>query len=446
MVKPSVIGGRRLGFGVDGVDDLPASIDDARARIVAQLRKGTGFDAPALMTTGAALELFVARATVIKGGGDKEAVAKFPTAGQVMAVDLDTRLARIATTDRPFVERLALHWLNHFTAAIADAPLAYFLSAYEREAIRPHMLGLFPDLLIAATTHPAMLVYLNNRNSIGPGSRRGLRAGKGLNENHAREVLELHTLGVNGGYSQADIIELAKAMTGWTININPHADVPMDRRLDFDPSIHEPGPRSFMGRTYPDTGRQQALDMLRHVALQPATARYVTGRMVAHFIGDHAPPALAARLSQIFLDTGGDLMAVTTALVQDGAVWAGPMTKVRPPIEFVGAAARLLGGMPANPRPYTSIKAMGQPYMAAAAPNGWPEADEAWIAPDGWKSRLDWAAQASARLRTAVPPSVLVERAFGDSVSAETRNAVLGGATFAQSLTLLLLSPEFQRR
>jgi len=445
MVKPSVIGGRRLGFGVDGVDRWPASIDDAQIRCIGQLRKGTAFDAPGLMSTQTALELFVARATVIKGGGDKDQMAKFPAGGQVLAVDLDARLARIAATDQPLVERLALHWLNHFTAAIAETPFAYFLSAFEREAIRPHMLGKFTDLLIAATTHPAMLVYLNNRNSIGPASLRGVRAKKGLNENHAREVLELHTLGVNGGYRQQDIIELAKAMTGWTIDINPRDD-PMEHRLDFDPRIHEPGVRSFMGKRYPDTGKQQALDILRDVALHPATASFVTRRMVAHFIGDSAPPALATGLAKVFLDSGGDLMAVTTALVRDDAIWTLPLVKIRPPIEFAGAAARLLGAMPPNPRPMASLKAMGQPYMAAAAPNGWPEANEAWIAPDAWKSRLDWAAQASARIPVPAQPGVLVERAFGDAVSNETRNAVLGGATFSQSLTLLLLSPEFQRR
>lgn len=445
MVKPSVSGACRLGFGVDAAK-APAVIADAKAHFLRQLAEPPVFDAPDLLTTNSAMDLFVARAAVLKSGGDPVALARFPVGAQIMECDLEVRLARIMDTDQPLIERLALHWINHFTAAIGAQPLSYFLSSFEREAIRPHMLGRFADLLIAATTHPAMLVYLNNRNSIGPNSPRGARARKGLNENHAREVLELHSLGVNGGYTQADIIELAKALTGWTIDIDPHHEKTADQRRAFEPSVHEPGARTVMGRQYPDTGREQALDILRDVAARPATARYVTHRMVAHFLGDSAPPALEARLAQTFLDTDGDLLKVTSALVTDDAIWSMPLAKIRPPIEFMAASAQLLRAVPANPRPLVSLQMMGQPYMNAAAPNGWPEADEAWAAPDAWKSRLDWAAQVSARVERPIAPAAAIERAFGDALSAETRAAVLGGATAAQSLTLLLLSPEFQRR
>jgi uncharacterized protein (DUF1800 family) len=444
-MKPSIFGARRLGFGVDAVK-APVSVADAKGYFLAQLAKSSAFDASDLLTTDAAMDLFVARAAVLKSGGDKAALAKFPTTGQLLERDLELRLARIITSDRPLIERLALYWLNHFMAAIAEQPLGYFLSSFEREAIRPYMLGHFADLLIAATTHPAMLVYLNNRNSIGPHTARGLRGGKGLNENHAREVLELHSLGVNGGYTQADIIELAKALTGWTINIDPHREGSADQRRTFDPSIHEPGARTVMGRRYPDTGREQALDILRDVAMHPATARHVTRRMVAHFVGDSAPPDLDARLARVFLDTGGDLMKVVSALVGDDALWSLPSAKLRPPIEFMAASAQLLGSVPMNPKPLISLKIMGQPYLDAAAPNGWPEGDEAWAAPDAWKSRLDWATQVSSHVERPAAPAELIERAFGDTPSAETRAAVMGGATAAQSLTLLMLSPEFQRR
>lgn len=450
MVKPSLIGARRLGFGVDAAK-APAAIADAKSGFLEQLTKSSAFAAPDLLTTDAAMDLFVARAAVIKAGGaapdaDRTAFAKFPTSGEVLERDLGVRLARIVATDRPLIERLALHWLNHFTAAIAEQPFAYFLSSFEREAIRPHMLGRFADLLVAATTHPAMLAYLNNRNSIGPSTPRGARGRKGLNENHAREVLELHSLGVNGGYTQADIIELAKALTGWTINIDPRREMAAEQRRAFDPSIHEPGVRTVMGRRYPDTGRDQAIDILRDVAAHPATARYVTHRLVAHFVGDDAPPDLEVRLARIFLDTGGDLMKVTGALVSDDAIWSAPLAKIRPPIEFLGGAAQVLGFVPVSPKPLISLKIMGQPYLDAAAPNGWPEGNDAWAAPDAWKSRLDWAAQTSAHVERPMAPAELIARAFGDAVSAETRATVMGGATAAQSLTLLLLSPEFQRR
>lgn len=444
-MKPSIFGARRLGFGVDAAK-APAAVPDAKGYYLAQLTKSSAFDATDLLTTDGAMDLFVARAAVLKSGGDKAALAKFPTTGQLLERDLELRLVRIVTGDRPLVERLALYWLNHFTAALAEQPLGYFLSSFEREAIRPHMLGRFADLLIAATMHPAMLAYLNNRNSIGPHTARGVRGGKGLNENHAREVLELHTLGVNGGYTQADIIELAKALTGWTINIDPHREATAGQRRAFDPSIHEPGVRTVMGRRYADTGREQAIDILRDVAMHPATARYVTRRMVTHFVGAGAPPDLEARLARIFLDTGGDLTKVVSALVSDDVFWSLPSGKIRPPIEFMAASAQLLGSVPKNPKPLISLKIMGQPYLDAAAPNGWPEGDEAWAAPDAWKSRLDWAAQVSSHVERPMAPAELIERAFGEAPSAETRAAVMGGATAAQSLTLLMLSPEFQRR
>ena len=373
--------------------------------------------------------------------------ADFPSPGQILQADLGHRIESAIATPMPLLERLALHWLNHFTVSAAAVPLfvGYFGTPFEQEAVRPHLLGRFEDMLFATATHPAMLCYLDNRTSTGPNSPRGLRRKVGLNENLGREILELHALGVDGGYTQDDVIGLARILTGWTIDVGIN-DTPDAERLRFDPAIHEPGPQTVLGKRYPDTGPDQLKAVLRDLAHHPSTARHVTRRLVRHFLGDTTPPAVAVGLTKVFQDSGGDLRAVTRALVQAPAAEDLPLAKLRPPIELVLATARLLGRPPAPPQPMAALRAMGQPYRGAAAPAGWPEADEAWGAPDAVKTRLDWALELAARQPAGLDARALLDQAFGDAVSAETRRTVARAADPRQALVLLLMSPEYQRR
>ncbi|RYJ03092.1 MAG: DUF1800 domain-containing protein [Acetobacteraceae bacterium] len=360
--------------------------------------------------------------------------ADFPSPGQVLQADLGHRIETAIGTPAPLIERLALHWLNHFTVSATAVPLyvGYFGASFEQEAVRPHLLGRFEDMLLATAIHPAMLCYLDNRVSTGPNSPRGLRRKVGLNENLGREILELHTLGVDGGYAQEDVIGLARILTGWTIDVGIN-DTPDAERLRFDPAMHEPGPQMVLGHRYPDTGPDQLKAVLRDLAHHPSTARHVTRRMVRHFLGDAAT-------------AGGDLRAVTRALVQAPAAGDLPLAKLRPPIELMLATARLLGRAPAPPQPMAALRAMGQPYRGAAAPAGWPEADDAWGAPDAVKTRLDWALELAARQPAGLDARALLDQAFGAAASAETRRTVARAADPRQALVLLLMSPEYQRR
>ncbi len=357
---------------------------------------------------------------------------------------LASRIALAATTRAPFAERLVLHWTDHLTASAAANFVGYFAPAHENEAVRPHLHGSFADLLVAAVLHPAMLFYLDGRNSVGPNSIVGQRSRgrRGLNENLAREVLELHALGADGGYEQSDVVALAAVLTGWTVDV---ADTPRGpSRIAFDPEAHEPGPKTILGRTYPEAGAGQAPAVLRDLARHAACSRHVARRFVRHVVG-HGPPALEARMAETLRRTEGDLGALTLALVRDPEAWGAPR-KVRPPVEILFATARLLGGLPGQPAPQRALRAMGQPFWSAAAPKGWPMEDEAWAAPDSIKTRLDWALEVAARIGPDTDARALLDAAFGPAASNETRRAVERAADRRQALAILLMSPEFQRR
>nr|WP_242534986.1 DUF1800 domain-containing protein [Roseococcus suduntuyensis] len=366
------------------------------------------------------------------------------TPGEVAEQVLKARLDAASTTQSGFAERLVWFWNDHFTASAAIVFVAYFLPDREQVVIRPGLRGSFASLLKGAVLHPSMIFYLDQRRSLGPNSELGARArGRlGLNENLAREILELHTLGADGGYTQEDVSEFAMALTGWSMDIGPQSRT--GQRLGFFPERQEPGPRRVLGRVYTQTGPDLALAILDDLAHHPATARNVTRRMVRHFVG-HGLPGLEARLETTFLRTQGDLGAVTRALVEDVEAW-GPPRKVRSPMEFLFATARLLGGLPAAVNPTGALRAMGQPFWSPSSPKGWPLEDEAWAAPDAIKTRLDWAKEVAAQVPPTLDPVALLDATYGSAASPETRRAVARAADRRQGLALLLLSPEFQRR
>lgn len=415
---------------------------DGRDVVLAQLRHPVtvpGGEGLPDLTEG--LALYAARGREVSAARRENRRPDFIQPQVVNNAEAQARLALATTTSAPLHERLSLHWGNHFTV-VAGQVTSYLAGDMDRAAIRPHMLGRFADLLRACTTHPAMLAYLSNHRSFGPNSPEGRRRRRGLNENLARELLELHTLGVDGGYTQADVLETARILTGWTL---PRQD-PGAAEPAFIAAWHEPGARTVLGQRYPEGGEEQLLALLDNLARHPATARHVSRRLVRHFLGDTAPPEVAATLARVFQATDGDLRAVTEALVTHPASWSLPPAKLRPPQELVFSLSRMMGGLPPRPALPMKLRALGQPWLGAPSPAGWPEEDNAWASPDAVKSRLDWALQVAGHRDARVDARQVAEAVFGESLSAETRRALQRAANGGQALALLAMSPEVQRR
>jgi uncharacterized protein (DUF1800 family) len=392
---------------------------------------------------------------------------------QVLIDEMTARFQLGFTTDRPFAERLVWFWTNHFTISTQNAGTASLAGAYEREAIRPFIAGKFEDMLLAVATHPAMLVYLNNAQSIGPDSQAGANSKRGLNENFGRELMELYSLGVDGGYTQADVIALAKLLTGWSLDDGRAANLrvaqhPFGRLLQanfigeapqgtssgfrFYPNRHEPGSLKLRGKAYP-SGYEGGRAAIHDLAHDPATARFIAGKFAVHFIADNPPPASVARLEQVFRDTGGDLKALTLAAVDDPAAWTPGPGKMRSPVDFVTASYRFLGlpqGQNAQRQTQAAMQAcrmMGQFPMAAPSPKGWSDQSQDWSGPDAVLSRIAFARQVADRLPAAsIPVMQWAQAALGARLTAATRSAMTAAGNAADTIALLLASPEFQRR
>jgi len=352
----------------------------------------------------------------------------------------------LAATDG-LTERLVLFWSNHFAVSAAKGgSVPSMVGSYEREAIRPHVYGRFRDLLEATVKHPAMLVYLDNWKSVGPNSRIGARKGLGLNENLAREVLELHTLGVDGGYTQADVTNFAKVLTGWTIDRN-------GGRVEgtgaiFLPRRHEPGDFTVLGEVYGQKGAKQLDAVLDDLARHPATARHIARKLTRHFVGDGAPPEIAEAVARAYLASDGDLAATTRALVSSDAAWAAPPAKIRDPYLFTMASFRVLSlstDTENEKAAFNMMNALGQKIWTPPSPAGWPDADDAWLAGDALLERLDFATVVARRIDPELDVPGLAADALGPRYDQPTREAVTRAESREQAVSLMLLSPGFQR-
>lgn len=365
-----------------------------------------------------------------------------------------------ATTDAGFAERWALFWANAFTASATKFQTAVFVGQYEREAIRPNVFGRFEDLTLAAERHPAMLLYLDQAQSVGPNSMAGERRQAGLNENLAREILELHTVGSDGGYTQADVTEFARALTGWSVpNARELGGGARPRRAArrmatatpedgfvFRAAIHEPGQRTVLGRTYAEAGAAQGEAILTDLANRPETARRLSRRIAQHFVADDPPEALVRRLETAWTGSRGDLSAVARALIEVPESWAPAAGKVKTPYEFIVSSHRAFGTQPSRPQPLQqALVQMGQPAFAAPSPEGWPDTAADWAGPDALVKRLNWA-KAAGDMAGDVNAVALAEAALGERLTPRTRQFVSRAESRAEAVTLFLMSPEFQRR
>ncbi len=357
------------------------------------------------------------------------------------------RLQRAMIADCGFTERLVTFWSNHFCISANKGELArMWAGSFEREAIRPHVLGRFADMLKAVEQHPAMLFFLDNQQSLGPDSRAGQNRKRGLNENLAREIMELHTLGVGGGYTQDDVTSLARIITGWTF-AGRQGQLGTPGTFVFNANAHQPGQQPLLGKIYADGGVAQGEAALADIARHPSTAKFIATKFVTHFVADDPPPSLVTRLQEVFRKTDGDLRALATTLVDSDEAWQAPQTKIRSPYEFLVAAGRLLAQIPDDPGRYLGgLNLLGQPLWSPAGPNGFPDTNAAWAAPEGMKLRLDISAQVASRLADSVDPRNLLELVAASAASPETRRTVERAESRQQALALLLMSPEFQRR
>lgn len=366
-------------------------------------------------------------------------------------------------TDRPFAERLVHFWSNHFAVSADKQPLAALAGLYEDEAIRPHVAGNFYDLLLAVERHPAMILYLDNQTSMGESStaanlvRRNRGRELGLNENLAREILELHTLGVDGGYSQQDVTEFAKVITGWSIGgalgegnrpalARFQGDAGKPGEFHFRAAMHEPGTKTILGKQYRERGADEGEDVLRTLAMHEKTAAHLATKLARHFVADDPPAALVERLARTYLRNDGDLPSVYRALVEADESWEAPLAKFKTPHDFALSAYRLLDYVPDNLQPITAfLTQAGQRPYTPGSPAGWPDTAANWNGGDALLKRIELAAAAGRAVGDRIDPVARAGEVLGE-LGEHTLFAIRGAESAAQGLALLLAAPEFQRR
>lgn len=468
-------------FGL-GEPTLAALQNDPQAWLLAQIGPADAARGEGLLNTDQAVAHVTAEA-------ENRRLAKNPPPGmtaeqvlaghyrEVIAADVRSRFNTAVQTQRPFAERLAWFWANHFTVSLTKGTVRGLVGAFERDAIRPFIAGSFEQMLVASTTHPAMLRYLDNNQSAGPNSTFATRVARrasaqaqnpapsmdameprrvvGLNENLAREVLELHTLGAAngradqaGGYRQADVTALASVLTGWRVGQQTDA---INR---FDAAWHEPGRKTVLGKNY-EAGPEALRAVLHDLAEHPATARFIATKLARHFIADEPPASVIDKLTAAYLRSHGQLSEVYRELIRSPEAWATQALKLKTPEEFVVSTVRVLGtNSRLEDRPAAGlmnnaggvINTLGQRPHAAPSPAGWPDKAVDWLGPEAVWQRMEWATRVADRAGRTLDARALASSSLGPQLSEATRLQIERAADGSQALALLLMSPEFQRR
>jgi len=423
---------RRFGFGRRGTETLP---DDVFGWLKGQLVAPDPLLArpgPSMLNTALAARRYAA--------AQKEGAPLPGGFAGLFAEEMTASLHYAVSTDLPLRERLVWFWANHFTVSARGGPWPFGLNgAYVFEAIRPHVTGKFADLVKAVMRHPAMLDYLDDTHSIGPDSPVGASQHRGLNENLARECLELHTLGIASGYTQRDVTAFAAVLTGR--QMNTEGDSP---GFVFRADMHEPGPQTLLGRTFPAgfAGSEEALDW---IADHPATHRHIATQLVQHFVADVPPPSCVSRVETALRDSGGDLTQAMLAIIALDEAWQ-KLTKFRPPAEYIVAVQRALD-LPFEPGRVLldATRDLGQPFRNPLLPNGWPDTAADWISGEALLKRADWAMTQASRPGAPAAEAV-ADATLGGLCSVSTRAAVRACPTPGEALATLFASPEFLRR
>ncbi len=442
-------------IGGDGRDWLRAQLESPPPRLTdAQLR-----GSPDILAQALDLRQKIHAARLNATADETVEGAALQQVSQLLRpVYVDEATARVrqaVTTDRPFIERLTQFWTNHFAVSVDKSLLLGLAGSLEREAIRPHVLGGFGDMLLAVERHPAMLLYLDNHLSVGPDSkaarnlaRRHAERKIGINENLARETLELHTLGVGGGYSQADVTTFAQVITGWSIGGTLGRRPPGEPgRFMFRAELHEPGAKTVVGKRYADTGYDQGVAVLRDLASHPSTARFIATKLARHFIADDPPARAIERISQAYRASGGDLPAVYRALVECPDAWIEPLAKYKTPSDYIVSTYRGLQ-LPVDPgrHPLAPFELLGQRIYGPGSPAGWPDRSADWDGAAALMKRLEWADAVGQRAGARRDAAQLAPQLVGATLTEGTRTAIARAASGSQAVTLLLAAPEFMRR
>lgn len=369
---------------------------------------------------------------------------------------VQSRVMAALATDAPFIERMVHFWANHFCISADGRPVTALAGAFERDAIRPHVLGRFEDMLLAVERHPAMLIYLNQNQSIGPNSPAAQAPGRrhsstrGLNENLAREIMELHTGGVRVGYSQADVTEFARALTGWSVSgLGDRTSIHSNGAVDymFRADAHEPGERKILGRRYEQTGEGQGIAVLCDLAQMAQTGSHIAFKLARHFVGDAPPSAMVDRLADCFVSSRGNLKALYEALIDSPEVWEGTIAKFKSPWEWIISAMRGLGYYDVSKIQVADIaQKLGQPIWKPGSPAGWDDVDATWAAPDALLRRVQIAQRLSSNFPTIANVRNLARELLPGTLTPTTAEQIASAGSSAVALALMLVSPEFLRR
>lgn len=454
MSQQAFVAAHRFGFG-PRPGDLERLTRDPRGWVLAQV--GDASLPKGLSTTRSSAA--VAEAS-IEADREKRRAFRKELRAEAEAQEKDLLSYRLVT-DRPFTERMVLFWTNHFSVSVNRGLSTLFLPSYEREAIRPHVYGKFSDLLFSAVTHPAMVEYLDNSNSTGPNAPLSLRGNMQINENLARETLELYTLGVDGGYTQADVEQLSMILTGWAIprkkligareRFQSHlAGVPPVQQIGhgyFYAMLHQPGTKTLLGKSYRSAGAAEWREAARDLSRHPSTARFLARKLAIHFVADNPPQEAVDAIAAVYTRTEGDLAAVSRAVAGLEAAWSTLLSKAKSPIDYFLAVHRALGTeeLPHN-QYHRELNHMGQKPWSAPSPQGWPDTEAAWLTPALLMRRISFADREITKQKAVRNPDLFLEQVLGPVAGDETRRVVAGASSGDQALVLTLASREFLRR
>lgn len=450
MIDQPTLAAIRFGYGLPH-GNAPVTPDAMLGRLagpddMAKAHPTLGFaDVLPLLTRAQA-----ARKAMRQSPDDREAFRLITREAAFLAeTEARAGFARCIDSADGFRERLCAFWADHFTTRARSAPEHPVPGTLAHDAIRPNLTGRFGDMLVAATLHPAMLAYLDQSASVGPKSPFGLRRGRGVNENLAREVMELHSLGVGATYAQSDVRQMALLLTGLETNAQDG--------FAFHPNRAEPGAETVLGKAYGGEGVAPIKAALQDIALRDDTAAHIARKLAVHFISDTPDPALIHAMTIAYQDSGGLLVDVYRAMLTHPAAWVPERTKARQPVDFLMAALRALGMTGTELRrmargPAMRLLArpmglMGQEWLSPNGPDGWPEAAEAWITPQGMGARISWAMEVPGRLVVPMPdPSDFLRSALGSAADERLIWAAARAESKREGVGLVLASPAFNRR
>jgi uncharacterized protein (DUF1800 family) len=450
MAKNSTMTAIRFGYGL-GPERTPQSVADMLDNLTQPDEIATRYPVKSTADVLAQAREFRTASKRAKKSTAASDKAEKNVLRQTASLALAHGMARILDSGAAFRERLVWFWADHFTAVAKNLPMRAAAPAYIDEAIRPHVGARFGDMLTAVVTHPMMLLYLDQASSVGPNSRVGKRRGAGLNENLARELMELHTLGVGSAYTQADVRQMAELLTGLTVS--PKTG------FFFNPRMAEPGAETVLGQSYGGdrAGFQAIRNVLDDLAIHPATARHLARKLAVHFVSDSPDQALIDHMSARYSESGGDLMALYQAMLEHPSAWVDLGQKVKQPFDFIASSLVALNMSGAEllalsqrrkaqlvARP---MAAMGQPFMEARGPDGWPEAAQSWITPQGLASRIDWATGLARKVERRVrDPATFMDSTLADAAGPKLVWAIGQVSGARDGIALVLASAEFNRR